>query len=131
MKKTLSRAAVVTVAAFGLILGISTSALAGTDGPQVCNSGPQSACVKFYNDGDVIRVWDTDCDGHAAVGHVWAPEQGIYNNIWNTAGCNTYVDYPYGTSMDEDQPVYYQACYGIKYADGTYTRCSGTGGGRS
>jgi hypothetical protein len=118
-------------AAILLVLGTSTASYAGTDGPQVCNSGPQSACAKFYNDGDVMRVWDTDCDGHAAVGHTWAPEQGIYLNIWNTAGCGTYVDYPFGTSMDEDQPVYYQACYGIKYADGTYTRCSGIGGGRS
>jgi hypothetical protein len=125
------RALAIMAASAGLVMGLQGTAFAGSDGPQVCNSGPQSACVKFYQDGDIIRVWDTDCDGHAAVGHVWAPEQGIYNNIWNTAGCNTYVDYPYGTAMNEDQPVYYQACYGIKYADGTYERCSGIGGGRS
>lgn len=118
-------------AALLLVLGLSTNAFAGSDGPQVCNSGPQSACVKFYQDGDIIRVWDTDCDAHAAVAHVWAPEQGIYDNLWNTGGCGTHADYPYGTSMNEDQPVYYQACFGIKFADGTYTRCSGIGGGRS
>lgn len=129
--KRIIKALLAGLAAVVMVLTITTSASASADGPQVCNSGPQSACVKFYANGDVIRVWDTDCDGHAAVGHVWAPEQGIYNNIWNTAGCGTYVDYPYGTAMDEDQPVYYQACYGIKYADGTYTRCSGIGGGRS
>lgn len=129
--RKISTALAVSAAAFALVLGTSTASFAGTDGPTVCNSGPQSACVKFYHDGDVIRVWDTDCDGHAAVGHVWAPEAGIYNNLWNTGGCNTYADYPYGTSMPEDVAVYYQACYGIKYADGTYTRCSGTGGGRS
>lgn len=114
-----------------LVLGLSTNAFASADGPQVCNSGPQSACVKFYHNGDVVRVWDTDCDGHAAVGHVWAPDAGIYNNFWNTGGCNTYADYPYGTSMPENVAVYYQACYGISYQDGTYTRCSGIGGGRS
>jgi hypothetical protein len=130
MKKIITILGVFT-ASVGLVLGTSTFASAGTNGPQVCNSGPQSACAKFYQDGDVIRVWDTDCDGHAAVAHVWAPEQGIYNNLWNTGGCNTYADYPYGTAMNEDQPVYYQACYGIKYADGTYERCSGIGGGRS
>lgn len=119
------------VAVFSLILGTGTLASAGTDGPQVCNSGPQSACVKFYNNGDVIRVWDTDCDGHAAVAHVWAPSDGIYDNLWNTGGCGTYADHSYGTSMTEGIAVYYQACYGISYAAGTYTRCSGTGGGRS
>lgn len=118
-------------AAVLLVLGTTTAAQAGTNGPQVCNSGPQSACAKFYHDGDTIRVWDTDCDGHAAVAHVWSSEAGIYDNLWNTGGCNTYADYDYGTSMPEDVAVYYQACYGIKYADGTYTRCSGTGGGRS
>jgi hypothetical protein len=116
-------------AAFTLMLGLSTSAWAGTDGPTVCNSGPQSACAKFYNNGDVIRVWDTDCDGHAAVAHVWSASNGVYDNIWNTAGCGTYVDYAYGTRIAEGSGVYYQACYGISYSAGTYTRCSGTGGG--
>lgn len=129
--RNLIRAAFVAGSALVLTLGITTAASAGTDGPEVCNSSPNTACVKFYNNGDVIRIWDTDCDKHGAVAHVWAPEQGIYNNIWNTAGCNTYVDYSYGTSMNEDQPVYYQACSSISYADGTYEHCSGTGGGRS
>lgn len=130
MRKILTVASML-VAVLALILGTSTSASAGTNGPQVCNSGPQSACAKFYHDGDVMRVWDTDCDGHAAVAHVQAPDAGIYNNLWNTDGCGTYRDYPYGTSMPENIPVYYQACYGISFADGTYTRCSGLGGGRS
>lgn len=131
MKKNLIRVALVGFSAIALTLGITTAASAGTDGPQVCNSSPQSACVKFYNDGDVIRVWDTDCDGHAAVGHVWAPSDGIYDNFWNTGGCGTYADYSYGTSMTEGIAVYYQACYGISHSAGTYERCSGTGGGRS
>jgi hypothetical protein len=130
VKKILTAAGTVGAAVL-LALGTSTAAFAHSDGPQVCNSGPQSACAKFYHDGDVIRVWDTDCDAHAAVGHVWAPEAGIYDNLWNTGGCGTYADYAYGTNMPEDVAVYYQACYGIKHADGTYTRCSGTGGGRS
>lgn len=125
------RALLVSAAAGLLVLGTSTAASAGTDGPQVCNSGPQAACVKFYNNGDVIRVWDTNCDGHAGVGHVWAPSAGIYDNLFNTGGCNTYADYAYGTSMPEDVAVYYQACVSVSVADGTYTRCSGTGGGRS
>jgi hypothetical protein len=120
------------VASLALVLGSGGLASAGSDGPQVCNSSPQSACAKFYQDGDVIRVWDTDCDGHAAVAHVWAPDAGIYENLWNTAGCGTYRDHPYGTSMPEGVAVYYQACYGISYSAGTYTRCSTTiGGGRS
>lgn len=118
-----------TAAAFGLTVATSTAAFAGTDGPTVCNSGPTSACVKFYNNGDVIRVWDEDCDGHAAVAHVWSASNGIYENLWNTGGCNTYADYPYGTRIAEGSGVYYQACYGISYSAGTYTRCSGTGGG--
>lgn len=129
--KKITKALGVVAGSAALILAVNSPAFAHSDGPTVCNSGPTSACVKFYNDGDVIRVWDEDCDGHAAVAHVWAPEAGIYDNLWNTGGCNTYADYAYGTSMPEDVAVYYQACYGIKYADGTYTRCSGTGGGRS
>jgi hypothetical protein len=118
-------------AAVLLVLGTSTYASAGTDGPQVCNYNPNTSCVKFYQDGDVIRIWDTNCDGHGAVAHVWAPEQGIYNNFWYTGGCGTYGDYPYGTSMNEDQPVYYQACSSISSANHTYEHCGATGGGRS
>lgn len=117
-------------AAVGLVLTLSSPAQAGTNGPQVCNS-PYSACAKFYHDGDVIRVWDTACDGKAGMAHVWAPEAGVYVNLWNTGGCDTYADHAFGTSMPEDVAVYYQACRGIKYADGTYELCSGVGGGRS
>ncbi|MET7485607.1 hypothetical protein [Streptomyces sp. NPDC005538] len=129
MKKIYSVLAVLG-AALALVFVTSTSSFAGSDGPQVCNSGPQSACAKFYNDGDIIRVWDTDCDGHAAVAVVEVPSADIYENIWNTAGCNTYVDKPYGTSMPEDVAVYYKACYGV-WSTKTITRCSGLGGGRS
>lgn len=130
--KKITKALGVAVASAGLILAVNSPAFAGSDGPKICNSDPQTACVKFYNDGDVIRVWDTDCDNHGAVAHVWAPEAGIYNNLWNTAGCGTYRDYAYGTSMPEDVAVYYQACSSISYADGTYGHCSSTiGGGRS
>jgi hypothetical protein len=131
VKKNLIRAAFVGFSAIALTLGITTAASAGTDGPQVCNSSPNTSCVKFYNNGDIIRVWDTDCDNHGAVAHVWAPEQGIYNNFFYTGGCGTYGEYPYGTSMDEDQPVYYQACSSISSVDHTYEHCSGIGGGRS
>lgn len=116
-------------ATLALVLGSAGIASAHSDGPQVCNSGPQSACAKFYNDGDVIRVWDTDCDGHAAVAHVWSATNNVYDNIWNTAGCGTYVDYAYGTAIAEGSGVYYQACYGISFSAGTYERCSGIGGG--
>jgi len=120
------------VASLALILVGSGVASAHADGPKVCNTGPQSACAKFYNDGDVIRVWDTDCDGHAAVALVEAPDAGIYDALWNTDGCGTYRDHVYGTSMPEGIAVYYRACYGISYSAGTYTRCSTTiGGGES
>jgi hypothetical protein len=114
-------------AVLALIFGSAGIASAHADGPQVCNSGPQSACAKFYNDGDVVRVWDTDCDGHAAVAIVTAP--GINDALWNTDGCGTYRDYGYGTSMPEGTHVYYRACYGISYSAGTWTRCSTTIGG--
>ena len=113
-----------------LALGTATASFAGSDGPKVCNSSPQSACAKFYNNGDVIRVWDTDCDGHAAVGHVYAPTIGLYDNLWNTDGCGTYRDYAYGTSMPENVQVYYQACYGV-WSTKTITRCSDVRSGRS
>lgn len=130
--RNLIRAAAVIVSALGLTLGITTAASAGTDGPQVCNYDPNTACVKFYNDGDIIRVWDTNCDNHAAVAHVWAPEAGIYNNFFYTGGCGTYGDYAYGTSMPEDVAVYYQACSSISATQHTYEHCSNTiGGGRS
>ncbi len=118
------------LASFGLVLAASGVASAGTNGPEVCN-GNYSACAKFYHDGDTIRVWDTACDGKAGMAHVSVPGAGIYTNLWNTGGCNTYADYDYGTSMPEGLDVYYQACRGIKYADGTYEMCSSTGGGVS
>ncbi|MGW1749981.1 hypothetical protein ACWCRD_31070 [Streptomyces sp. NPDC002092] len=117
-------------AALGLVLATSTSSFAGTDGPKVCNSSPQSACVKFYQDGDIIRVWDTDCDGHSAVGVIEVPAAGIYENVWNTAGCNTYVDRAYGTAIPEGDAVYYKACYGV-HSTREITRCSEIGGGRA
>ncbi|XUL91171.1 hypothetical protein ACQ86D_34865 [Streptomyces galilaeus] len=129
MKKFCSVLAVLG-AALALVFVTSTSSFASADGPKMCNSGPQSACVQFFNDGDIIRVWDTDCDGHAAVAQVQAPEDGIADNIWNTAGCNTYVDKAYGTSMSENIEVYYKACYGV-WSTKEITRCSGLGGGRS
>ncbi len=128
--KMITKGAAAVAAAVALGLGLSGSAYAGSDGPKVCNSGPQSACAKFYNDGDVIRVWDTDCDGHAAVGHVYAPTIGLYENLWNTDGCGTYRDYPYGTSMPENVQVYYQGCYGV-WSTKYVTRCSDVGSGRS
>lgn len=131
MKKTIIRALGVAGASIALVMGMNSPAFASANGPKVCNSGPQSACAQFLHDGDIVRVWDTNCDAHAAVAHVWSNEAGIYNNLWNRNGCGTYLDYAYGTSMPEDVAVYYQACYGISFADGTYTRCSGIGGGRS
>ncbi|MGW2964363.1 hypothetical protein ACWDGI_38695 [Streptomyces sp. NPDC001220] len=129
MKKVCSVLAVLG-AALALVFVTSTSSFAGTDGPQVCNSGPQSTCVKFYNDGDLIRVWDTDCDNHAAVAVVQIPEAGINENVWNTAGCDTYVDRAYGTSVPEGYAVYYKACYGV-YSTKVITRCSGQASGRA
>lgn len=129
MRKILTVVAMLA-AVFALIIGTGGIASAHADGPQVCNAGPQSACAKFYNNGDVIRVWDTDCDGHAAVATVVAGS--IHDALWNTDGCGTYRDYAYGTSMPEGLAVYYRACYGISFSAGTYTRCSATiGGGES
>jgi hypothetical protein len=116
------------VAAFGIILGTAGIASAHSDGPTVCNSDPESACVKFYNNGDVIRVWDEACDGHASVGKVEIPAEGIYDYIWNTAGCGTYVDHSYGTSVAEGTRVYYYACFGV-YSTRTVNHCSGLGSG--
>jgi hypothetical protein len=121
----------VLVASVGLVLGTSTFAAAGTDGPQVCNYDPNTSCVKFYQDGDVIRIWDTNCDGHAAVAHVQAPDAGIYDNFFYTGGCGTYGEYPYGTSMPEGVAVYYRACSSISATQHTYEHCGGLGGGRS
>lgn len=131
MGTTLKKLLLALAAALLLVLGLSTSASAGTDGPLVCNSNPQTACVKFYQDGDIIRVYDTNCDNHAAVAHVQAPDAGIYNNFFYTGGCGTYGEYPYGTSMPENIPVYYNACSSISAANHTYEHCSGLGGGRS
>lgn len=130
--KQVCKALGVLAASIGLVLGTGTLAQAGSNGPQVCNSDPETACVKFYSDGDIIRVWDKDCDHRAAVAHVWAPSAGVYDNLWYRGGCGTYGDFKYGTSMPEDVAVYYQACTGISYDDGTYNHCSATiGGGRS
>ncbi|MER5504281.1 hypothetical protein ABT052_03025 [Streptomyces sp. NPDC002766] len=129
MKKIYSVLAVLG-AALALVFATSTSSFAGTDGPQVCNSGPQSTCAKFYQDGDIIRVWDTDCDNHSAVAVVEVPDAGIYENVWNTAGCNKYVDRAYGTAIPEGYAVYYKACYGV-YSTKEITRCSGWGSGRA
>ncbi|MFJ8152644.1 hypothetical protein [Streptomyces sp. NPDC094468] len=127
MKKIYSVLAVLG-AALVLVFTSSTSSFAGTDGVKVCNSAPQSACAKFYNDGDVIRVWDTDCDGHASVAVVQVPSAGISENVWNTAGCDTYVDRAYGTAVPEGAAVYYKACYGV-WATKEITRCSSQAGG--
>lgn len=129
--KKLGKGLTLLAATLALFFGSAGIASAHADGPQVCNSGPQSACVKFYNDGDVIRIWGTDCDGHAAVAHVWSASNGVYDNLWNTAGCGTYVDHAYGTAIAEGSGVYYQACYGISFSAGTYTRCSAIGGGEA
>lgn len=128
--KKLSKILTLAAATLALVFGSAGIASAHSDGPKVCNASPQSACAKFYADGDVIYVWDTDCDGHAAVAIVTAP--GINDALWNTSGCGTVVDYAYGTSMAEGVAVYYRACYGISYSAGTWTRCSSTiGGGES
>lgn len=124
----LSKVLTLAAATLALFFGSAGIASAHSDGPKVCNSGPQSACAKFYNDGDVIYVWDTDCDGHAAVAIV-TTTSGINDALWNTDGCGTVVDYAYGTSMPENTNVYYRACYGISFSAGTWTRCSSTIGG--
>jgi hypothetical protein len=118
----------VSVSALGLVLGLSGSSYAGSDGPTVCNSGPQSACAWFHQDGDIVYVKDTDCDRHAAVAQVQIPAAGIYENLWNTDGCGTTRSRQYGTSVPEGSRVYYQACYGV-YSTGYITRCSALGSG--
>lgn len=115
-------------AALALVLGLSTASWAGSDGPSVCNSSPQSACAWFRQDGDVMYVKDTDCDGHAAVAQVEIPAAGIYDNLWNTDGCGTTRSWGYGTRVPEGSRVYYKACYGV-WSTGYITRCSGIGSG--
>jgi hypothetical protein len=127
MKRILTVVAMI-VAALGLTIGLSTSAWAGSDGPSVCNSGPQSACAWFHQDGDIVYIKDTDCDGHAAVAVVEVPAAGIYENLWNTDGCNSTDHKQYGTAIPEGTRVYYKACYGV-YSTGYITRCSGIGSG--
>jgi hypothetical protein len=99
------------VAAVGLVVGFTGSAWAGTDSPTVCNSGNYS-CGKFYNDGDVVTVLDDNCDGHAAVVQVYAPDSGISDSLWNTDGCGIKDTWQYGTGMAEGVTVSIRACRG-------------------
>jgi hypothetical protein len=115
-------------AAFTLMLGLSTSAWAGSDGPTVCNSDPQTACSWFHQDGDIVYVKDMNCDGHAAVAVVEVPAAGIYENLWNTDGCGVTDHKQYGTAIPEGSRVYYKACFGI-YSTRSISNCSGIGSG--
>lgn len=118
----------IIAAAFTLTLGLSTSAWAGSDGPTVCNSDPQTACAWFHQDGDVVYIKDMNCDGHSAVVSVEIPNAGIYQNLWNTDGCGKTDSKSYGTSVPEGSRVYYKACFGI-YSTGAISNCSGIGSG--
>lgn len=126
--KRLTTVLVTVLAALLLTLGISTSAYAGSDGPTVCNSDPETACVWFHQDGDVVYVKDMDCDGHSAVARVEVPAAGIYENLWNTDGCGSTDHKTYGTQIPEGDRVYYRACFGV-YSTGAISNCSGIGSG--
>lgn len=127
MKKILT-ALGVGASATVLVLGTSTASFAGSDGPTVCNSDPQTACVWFHQDGDIVYVKDMNCDGHSAVGRVEVPAAGIYENLWNTDGCGSTDHKQYGTQIPEGDRVYYRACFGI-YSTGSISNCSGIGSG--
>lgn len=116
------------LAAVVLTLGLSTSAWAGSDGPTVCNSDPQTACVWFHQDGDIVYVKDMNCDGHAAVAVVDIPGANIHENLWNTDGCGVTDHKQYGTSVPEGTRVYYKACFGV-WSTKSISNCSGIGSG--
>lgn len=99
-------------AALVLVLGLAGPSYAWADGPVLCNPSPGGACVWFTANGDVIHIQDTACDGHAAVAEVQEPADGIYDAIWNNAGCGTIAQYSYGASMPENRTVYYRPCLG-------------------
>ena len=127
MKKILTAFGVM-LSAVVLALGTSTVSFAGTDGPTVCNSDPETACVWFANGGDIIYVKDMLCDGHSAVAVVESPQDGIYENLWNTDGCGSIDHKQYGTAIDEGHRVYYRACFGI-HSTLQISNCSGWGSG--
>lgn len=110
-------AAVATAGAF-LLLSAS-SAYAGTDSPTQAITGSK---VWFTNDGDIVHVQDTACDSHAAVAKVADTHEGLYEEIWNHAGCGTTVTYSYGIRIDEGDSVGVQACIGV---GGTTDVCAG------
>lgn len=118
----------VFAAAVGLVFGLQGSAFAGSDGPTVCNSDPQTSCVWFHQAGDIVYVKDMNCDGHSAVAVVEVPAAGIYENLWNTDGCGSTDHKQYGTAIPEGDRVYYKACFGV-HSTGAISNCSGIGSG--
>ncbi|MEU7665018.1 hypothetical protein [Streptomyces lincolnensis] len=111
MRRILSTVGVL-LAAFGLMLGLSSSAQAASDGPTLCAGG---SCVWFDHDGDKIFVRDSDEDGHSAIAQVCAPSGSCTyaaNYLWNHGGYNTTLSYGYGTQIPEGTAVYYRPCYG-------------------
>jgi len=127
MRRIFTALAMVLVV-FALILGTSGMASAGTNGPTVCNSDPQTACSWFHQDGDIVYVKDMNCDGHAAVSVVDIPGANIHENLWNTDGCGVTDSKQYGTSVPEGTRVYYKACFGV-WSTKSITNCSGIGSG--
>ncbi len=115
------RLAGVLSAAVVLTLATTTTASAGADGPTLCNP-TLGSCTWFTQNGDEVHVSDTACDSHSAVGQVQIPSVGIYDNLWNDAGCGSTAKYVYGNSVPEGSTVYYRPCLG--YADTTLSSCN-------
>lgn len=105
-------AAPVLAAVLALVFVSAPAAVAGSDGPVLCNPTGR-ACGWFTQSGDVVHVEDTDCDGHAAVVQVSIASVNIHENLWNTDGCGTTDTKQYGTSVPEGSTVYYRPCSGV------------------
>ena len=99
------------LAAFLLLFAGATVASASADGPILCNPTGAS-CTWFKNNGDVVWINDTACDNRAAAAQVEIPSVGIYDDIFNHAGCNSSWGYSYGTRVPEGSTVYYRPCTG-------------------
>jgi|SRR5690242_17211821 len=111
MSVRLTKIAVTVTAAVGLAIGFAGSASASADGPLLCNP-TNASCTWFQSNGDVVWIKDMACDNRAAAAQVEIPSVGIYDDIFNHAGCGSSWGYSYGTNVPEGVTVYYRPCVG-------------------
>jgi hypothetical protein len=109
-------------AAMMLVLGFTVPASASTDGPLLCDP-THGACSWFQAYGNVVYAQDTACDGYSAVTQVQMAGYGIYDNLWNSDGCNSTDFYQYIGYPPEGTTVYYRPCIGV-YASHTIVSCN-------